>query len=44
MPVTAQYIKPSLTPYIHDVIAPHVMRIVDAPELDLCTDPVRVGA
>ncbi|AFR93269.2 IQ domain-containing protein containing GTPase activating protein [Cryptococcus neoformans C23] len=42
IPVTAQYIKPSLTPYIHDVIAPHVMRIVGAPELDLCTDPVRL--
>lgn len=42
IPVTAQYIKTSLTPYIHNVIAPHVMRIVDAPELDLCTDPVRL--
>ncbi|WVW83094.1 hypothetical protein I302_105112 [Kwoniella bestiolae CBS 10118] len=40
--VAAQYIKPSLTPYIQDVLYDHIMRIVGAPELDLCTDPVKI--
>ncbi|WWC90034.1 uncharacterized protein L201_004964 [Kwoniella dendrophila CBS 6074] len=40
--VAAQYIKPSLTPYIQDVLYDHIMRIVGAPDLDLCTDPVKI--
>ncbi|WVQ98721.1 hypothetical protein IAU59_005852 [Kwoniella sp. CBS 9459] len=40
--VAAQYIKPTLTPYIQDVLYDHVMRVVTAPELDLCTDPVKI--
>ncbi|WWC69466.1 uncharacterized protein I206_103406 [Kwoniella pini CBS 10737] len=40
--VAAQYIKPTLTPYIQDVLYDHIMRIVGAPELDLCTDPVKI--
>ncbi|WVQ78096.1 hypothetical protein IAT38_000177 [Cryptococcus sp. DSM 104549] len=42
IPVAAQYIKPAMTPFIQDVLADHVMRIVAAPELDLCTDPVKI--
>ncbi|OCF36552.1 IQ domain-containing GTPase activating protein [Kwoniella heveanensis BCC8398] len=40
--VAAQYIKPSVTPYIQDVLYDHVMRVVNAPDLDLCTDPVKI--
>ncbi|WVR05248.1 hypothetical protein IAU60_002260 [Kwoniella sp. DSM 27419] len=40
--VAAQYIKPTLTPYIQDVLYDHVMRVVNAPDLDLCTDPVKI--
>ncbi|WVF72140.1 hypothetical protein IAT40_006952 [Kwoniella sp. CBS 6097] len=40
--VAAEYIKPSLTPYIQDVLYDHVMRVVNAPDLDLCTDPVKL--
>ncbi|ODO11581.1 hypothetical protein I350_00363 [Cryptococcus amylolentus CBS 6273] len=42
LPITTQYTKTSLTPFIHDVVAPHIMRIVSAPESDLCSDPVKI--
>ncbi|WVN85310.1 uncharacterized protein L203_100455 [Cryptococcus depauperatus CBS 7841] len=40
--VTTQYVKPSLAGFIRDVIAPHIMRIISAPDLDLCSDPVKI--
>lgn len=41
--ITTQYVKPTLTPYLQDVLYNHVIRIVDAPMLDLSTDPAEVS-
>lgn len=43
MSIASQYIKPSLADYVQLALEKNVMRIVQAPELDLCTDPVEVG-
>ncbi|KAK4688659.1 Ras GTPase-activating-like protein IQGAP2/3, partial [Tremellales sp. Uapishka_1] len=40
--VAAQYMRPKLTPYLQKFLTEHVMRVVDAPDLDLCTDPVEI--
>lgn len=40
--VATQYLRPHLTPYIQDVLKEHVMRVVEAAELDLTTDPGEV--
>ncbi|WWD15905.1 hypothetical protein CI109_100329 [Kwoniella shandongensis] len=42
VPVAVQYIKPVLTPFIQEVLYDHIIRIVNASDLDLCTDPVRI--
>lgn len=43
VPIASRYIKPSLTDYVQLALEKNVMRIVQAPELDLCTDPVEVS-
>lgn len=43
VPIASQYIKPSLADYVQLALEKNVMRIVQAPELDLCTDPVEVS-
>jgi len=43
VPLAAQYIRPTLTTYLQDVLSEHVIRVVEAPNLDLCTDPVEVS-
>ncbi|TXT04877.1 hypothetical protein VHUM_03960 [Vanrija humicola] len=40
--VATQYTKPTLTPYLQNTLGPHVLRIVQAEELDLSTDPVDI--
>jgi Ras GTPase-activating-like protein IQGAP2/3 len=42
VPIASRYIKPSLTDYVQLALEKNVMRIVQAPELDLCTDPVEL--
>ncbi|KAK8869822.1 hypothetical protein IAR55_000390 [Kwoniella newhampshirensis] len=42
VPSAVQYIKPALTPFIQEVLYDHIIRIVMASDLDLCTDPVRI--
>lgn len=44
VPIASQYIKPSLTDYVQLALEKNVMRIIGAPELDLCTDPVEVSS
>lgn len=41
--VAAQYIRPALTPCLQEALADNVMRVVDAHELDLTTDPGEVS-
>lgn len=43
IPVASQYIKPNLTPYLQFVLDEHVMRVIQATELDLVMDPVEVS-
>jgi Ras GTPase-activating-like protein IQGAP2/3 len=43
VPIASQYIKASLTDYVQLALEKNIMRIVQAPELDLCTDPVEVS-
>lgn len=43
VPIASRYIKPSLTDYVQLALEKNVMRFVQAPELDLCTDPVEVS-
>ena len=42
MPVATQYLKPSLTPYLQEVLFEHVSRVTQATGLDLCVDPIEV--
>lgn len=37
--LAAQYIRPNVTPYLQEVLTTHVMRVVEAANLDLTTDP-----
>jgi hypothetical protein len=40
--VATQYIKPHVTPFLHEVLADHVARVAETAELDLTTDPGEV--
>ena len=40
--VATQYIKPTVTPYLQRLLHEHIIRVVDAPDLDLTTDPADV--
>lgn len=41
--VATQYIRPKVTPCLQELLTEHVMRVVEATELDLCTDPGEVS-
>ena len=41
--VATQHIRPHVTPYLQGVLTEHVMRVVEAAELDLSTDPSEVS-
>jgi Ras GTPase-activating-like protein IQGAP2/3 len=43
VPLATQYLKPGFALYLGNVLGGHVMRIVEAPELDLTTDPLEVN-
>jgi Ras GTPase-activating-like protein IQGAP2/3 len=43
IPVVTQYAKPALKPFLHNVLAAHINRIIASDELDLSTDPVDVS-
>ncbi|RXK36438.1 hypothetical protein M231_06282 [Tremella mesenterica] len=40
--VTKQYAKPSVTPYVQEIMSEHILRVVQAQDLDLCTDPLEI--
>lgn len=40
--VTTQFIRPTLAPYLVNVLLPHIQRVVQAEDLDLSTDPVDI--
>jgi Ras GTPase-activating-like protein IQGAP2/3 len=42
--IASQYTKPILTPYLQSVMFSHIIRIVEAPMLDLSTDPTEVSS
>ena len=44
IPVAIQYLRPLTTPYLQEVLVPHVLGIIEDANLDLCTDPLEVIA
>lgn len=43
MGIATQYVKTSVTPFLQSLLVDHVLRVVDAPMLDLSTDPAEVS-
>ena len=43
MGIATQYVKTSVTPFLQSLLVDHVLRVVDAPMLDLSTDPAEVN-
>jgi len=43
MGIATQYVKTSVTPFLQSLLVDHVLRVINAPMLDLSTDPAEVS-